>query len=283
MPLTTASRPSDSGRAYFSSIRSASWTISEISLSTGSSRSYSFRNVSKEQSSPRCESLAPTTSKSSAPSRASAGSPKKTKEASGSMKQRISQMQAVRSTWQPRRVAQSTSALVLGPYGFGRRFAASHGLAGGLERARRLEAQRGAEVVAAPLRPELALDLAELLRQVLAAHLGLAPQALGFGDDGPVSLLPRGAEGLHKLGLLGHRARRGLPEGRLARGLPHPELQPLQLLAGDGVLGERGHPVLEVEGTEVPELAPHCNPVPRGLPGKLVDQDEPPRSLLHVT
>src|SRR5215212_1978285 len=83
MPLTTASRPSDSGRAYFSSIRSASWMISEISPSTGSSRSYSLRNVSKEQSSPRCDSLAPTTSNSSASSGASAGSPKNAKEASG--------------------------------------------------------------------------------------------------------------------------------------------------------------------------------------------------------
>src|SRR5215217_2171936 len=104
----TMSKPSDSGRPYFSSMRSASWTISAISVSTASSSSsYSLRNVSKEQSSPRWESLAPTTSKSSAPSGASAGSSKKAKEGSGSTKRRISQTQAVRSTWQPRRVAQS--------------------------------------------------------------------------------------------------------------------------------------------------------------------------------
>src|SRR5215210_8963662 len=36
MPRTMASKPSDSGRAYFSSMRSASWTISPISPSTGS-------------------------------------------------------------------------------------------------------------------------------------------------------------------------------------------------------------------------------------------------------
>src|SRR5215217_6012695 len=57
----------------------------------------------------RCESLAPTTSRSSAPSGASVGSPKKAKAASGSKKRRINQMQAVRSTWQPRRVAHSIS------------------------------------------------------------------------------------------------------------------------------------------------------------------------------
>src|SRR5215213_1049976 len=35
MPRTMASNPSDSGLPYFSSIRSASWTISAISRSTG--------------------------------------------------------------------------------------------------------------------------------------------------------------------------------------------------------------------------------------------------------
>src|SRR3712207_8161970 len=65
-------------------------TISEISASTGSSREYSLRKVSKEQSSPRWESLAPATSKSSASSGASAGSSKKEKPASSSMKRLIS-------------------------------------------------------------------------------------------------------------------------------------------------------------------------------------------------
>src|SRR5215217_2522208 len=162
MPRMMASRPSDSGRAYFSSIRSASWTISAISRSTGSPRrSYSLRKVSKEQSSPRWESLAPTTSKSSAPSGASAGSPKKEKAASGSIKRRINQTQAV------------------------------------------------------------------------------CPD-----DDGSIGLLPRGTEGFHQLGFLGHGPWPGLPQSRLSPGLPHPELQPLQLLAGYSVFGERRHPVL---------------------------------------
>src|SRR4051794_6953168 len=279
MPLTMASRPPDSGRADFSSIRSASWTISAISPSTGSSRPYSLRKVSMEQSSPRWESLAPTTSKSFAPSGASAGSPKNAKEAPGSMKRLISQMQAVRSTWHPRRVAHSISAPALCACGPGLRCAAPHGLAGGLERGGRFGSQRRAEEVPAPLRPELAFDLAQLLRQVHAAHLGLATQALGLRDDGPVGLLPRGAEGLHQLGFLGQRARPGLPQGRLAPGLPHPELQPLQLLAGEGVLRERSHPVLDVEGAEVPELSPHRHAVARGLPGQAVDQEHPARPL----
>src|SRR5215216_3487971 len=239
MPRTIASRPSDSGRAYFSSIRSASWTISAISRSTGSSRAYSPRKVSKEQSSPRWESLAPTTSKSSAPSGATAGSPKKEKVASGSTKRLISQMQAVRSTWHPRRVAHSI-------------------------RPRPPRSERLRSALRGPLRP---------------GGRPCAPQPLRLGDDGSIGLLPRGAEGFHQLGFLGHGPWSSLPEGRLSPGLPHPELQPLQLLAGDGVLGERRNPVLEVEGAEVPQLAPHRHAVTRGLPREAVDQQHPARSL----
>src|SRR5215208_6709459 len=271
MPRTMASRPSDSGLPYFSSIRSASWTISPISPSTGSPRrSYSFRNVSKEQSSPRWESLAPTTSKSSAPSGASAGSRKKAKVACWSRKRWINHMQAVRSTWHPPRVAHNIRPCprCRGPRAT---FAVPYGFASGLECPRCLEAQRGSKVVPAPLRPELALQLAELLGQGPAAHLRLAPYALRPRDDGPVGLLPRGTEGPHQLGFLGHSPRLGLPQGRLAPGLPHPQLQPLQLLAGDGVLRECRYPILEVESTEVPELTPHGHPVARGLSWDPVD------------
>src|SRR5215218_6564068 len=140
-------------------------------------------------------------------------------------------MQAVRPTWHPRRVP-TASALAPSARDLARRFAAPNGRAGGLERRGRFAPQRGAEVVPAPLRPELALQLAELLQQALTAHLGLASQALGLGDNGPVGLLPRGTELLYQLGLLFRRARPGLPQRRLAPDLPHPELQPLQLLAG---------------------------------------------------
>src|SRR5215216_4975238 len=60
IPLFTASSPSDWVRPYMSSMRSASWTISEISRSTGSpTRSYSWSMVSKEQASPRLEKPGP--------------------------------------------------------------------------------------------------------------------------------------------------------------------------------------------------------------------------------
>src|SRR5919112_3684840 len=165
----------------------------------------------------------------------------------------------------------TTSDLVLGAEDPGRPVAVPYGFASGLECPRCLEAQRGSKVVPAPLRPELALQLAELLGQGPAAHLRLAPYALRPRDDGPVGLLPRGTEGVNQLGFLGHGPWPSLPEGRLAPGLPHPKLQPLQLLAGDGVLRERRYPILEVESTEVPKLTPHGHPVARGLSWDPVD------------
>src|SRR3712207_7921042 len=79
-----------------------------------------------------------------------------------------------------------------------------------------------------------------MLREIRAApHLRLAADALGPGDEAPIRLLARGAEGPHQLPLLGRRPGARLPEGRLAAGLPYAQLQPLHLLAGDGVLGER--------------------------------------------
>src|SRR3712207_1360704 len=118
-----------------------------------------------------------------------------------------------------------------------------------------------------------------MLREIRAApHLRLAADALGPGDEAPIRLLARGAEGPHQLPLLGRRPGARLPEGRLAAGLPDAQLQPLHLLAGDGVLGECRHPVLQVEGAEVPELAPHGPPVARGRPRKPVDEQHPARS-----
>src|SRR5215218_3899563 len=277
-PRTIASRPSDSGLPYFSSIRSASWTISAISRSTGSSRSYSLRNVSKEQSSPRWESLAPPRRRAPPPP----GLPRDRRRrrrlpagprSAGPARCRRCGPRGSPGAW------PTTSDLALGAEGPGRPFAVPYGFASGLECPRCLEAQRGAEVVPAPLRPELALQLTELLRQGPAAHLHLASQALRLGDDGPVGLLPRAAEGFHQLGFLGHSPWPGLPQGRLAPGLPHPQLQPLQLLAGDGVLRERRHAVLEVEGAEVPQLAPHGHAVARGLPREAVDEEHPARPL----
>src|SRR5215217_4182257 len=273
-----ASRPSDSGRPNFSSMRSASWTISAISVSTGSSSSYSLRNVSKEQSSPRWESLAPATSKSSAPpgprpDRRRRRRRRPDPRSALSARCRRCDPRGTRGEW------PTASALAPGTWDLARSFAASHGLAGGLEGSGRLAPERGAEVVSAPLRPELLLDLAQLLRQALAAHLRLEPQALGLGDDGPVGLFPRRAELLHQLGFLCQRARPCLPQGRLSPCLPHPELQPLQLLAGDSVLGERDDSILDVECAEVPELAPHRHAVARGLSREPVDEQHPARPL----
>src|SRR5829696_1792084 len=290
MPRTIASRPSDSGRPYFSSIRSVSWTISATSASTGSPSEYSLRNVSKEQSSPRWERRAPATSNSSAPSGASEGSPKKANSAapSWSTKRRISQAQAVRSTWHPRRVAHSTSR----PPGIaqvpavGRRRRpllcpgglAPDGPPGRPERLGGLLPQRRAEVVAPAFGPEPALEPAKPLHRGLptAPKLRLAPEALGLGDDLPVGLLPGGAERPHEPPLL----RRG-PGAGLPPGLPDPVLQPLELLARHGVLGQRRHPVLQVERPQGLQPAPHGHPVARRVPWQPVGEQHPARPVLH--
>src|SRR5215208_3589324 len=253
MPRTMASRPSDSGRAYFSSIRSASWTISAISWSAWPRphlRAPPPPGLPRDRRRRRRMPLGP--------------------RSAGSTTRRRCGPRGSPCAW-PRALLTAPDVPVLCgacscPEGRPARGPQGGGCLG---------PERGAEVVAPALGPELALKVAELLQQCPTTHLCLAPYALGLGDDGPVRFFPRGTEGPHQFPLLGQRTRPGLPQGRLAPCLPHPELQPLKLLAGDGVLGERRHPVLEVEGAEVPQLAPHRYAVARGLPRDPVDQQHP--------
>src|SRR5215211_4301040 len=142
-----------------------------------------------------------------------------------------------------------------------------------------LRTEGGAEVVPAAFGPELAFDPGELLeqRRPLPAELGLAPDALCALDHLPVTLLPGAAERLDEVPVLGDGVGQSLPQRRFPSGLPDPELEPLELLARDGVLGQRGGPVLQVEGSERLELAPDGDQMAGGFTRKLVDQDQPPR------
>jgi len=71
---------------------------------------------------------------------------------------------------------------------------------------------------------------------------------VGSLDQSPVALLAHSPERLDEVSVLGDRVRQSLPEGRLPPSLAYAELEPLQLLARDGVLGQRGDPVLQVKG-----------------------------------
>src|SRR5215217_8424017 len=197
MPRTMASRPSDSGLPYFSSIRSASWTISAISWSIRSSSSYSFRKVSKEQSPsgvrawPRPRRGAPPPPVPPWDRRRRRRRPRGPRNA-GSTRCRRCGPRGSPDAW-----PTASVLALLGTEDSGQPLTVPHGFASGLERARRLEVQRRVKVVPAPLRPEPALQLAELLQHITIAHLRLAPQAQCPGDDRPVGFLPRGTEGFH--------------------------------------------------------------------------------------
>src|SRR5918993_5196768 len=119
------------------------------------------------------------------------------------------------------------------------------------------------EVVPTAFSPELTLYLAQLFeeRSRVGPQRGLSPEAVGSRDQIFVRRLARGTELLDEGFALGHGIGQSFPEGSLATGLPYAELEPLELLAGHGVLRQRGGPVLEVEGTQGLQLAPDGNPV----------------------
>src|SRR5215212_1086771 len=234
--------------------------------------------VSNEQSSPRWENRAPATSNSSAPSGASTGSSKNEKVASPSTKRLISHTQAVRSTWHPRRVAQSISRpppplRAPAPQYPPREFAARRG---GLRRPR-FAKESGSSPAGA--RPGTRAPSWRAPR-VAARRPALPCAGCGGQPRSPSRTPPRGLPGTPRRDLCSRRPCSAKPP----RGLPPPgltdaELEPLQLLARDGVLGQGGNPVLQVKGAQSLELAPQGDPVARRLPGEVVDQDHPPRLL----
>src|SRR5439155_14151500 len=115
MPLIRCSNPALSGRPYFSSLRSISWTISASARRAASVISKRASRTSNEQSSPWCVNSPSNMSKRSSP-----GWWRCSREATnlnfacGSMKRRMSHALAMRSTWMPVRVTQ------VAPRGFSR-------------------------------------------------------------------------------------------------------------------------------------------------------------------
>ena len=131
------------------------------------------------------------------------------------------------------------------------------------------------EVVPAAFGPKLAFVLGEFLEQQgsLSAEVRLAPDVLCALDHRPVAFFAGFAEGCDEVFALGHGVGQSFPE----RSLPDPELEPFKLLARNGVLGQRGDPILKVESTQSLMFAPHGDPVAGEFPGEVVDQDQPPR------
>ena len=135
------------------------------------------------------------------------------------------------------------------------------------------------EVVPAAFGPKLIFVLGEFLEQrgSLSAEFLLAPDALCALDYRPVAFFTGFAERCDEVFALGHGVGQSFPERRLAPSLQDPELEPFKLLARNGVLGQRGDPILKVESTQSLMFAPHGDPVAGEFPGEVVDQDQPPR------
>ena len=138
--------------------------------------------------------------------------------------------------------------------------------------------QRGPEVIAPALGPEIAFDPCELFEKDRPASpdRDLPFELARAVDKLPVRRLAQGAELFDESHVLGDGVGQGLPERRLSSCLPHAYLQPLQLLAGNGIIGQRGRPVLQIEGPQSLQFAPHGDPVPGRVARDMVDQDEPP-------
>src|SRR5512143_2313254 len=214
MPRIAASRPAASGVWYRSSSISASCTTAASSRRAGSSRPYVSSTLSKEHRSWWCPSSTPRMSKGVPPRRvAVSASGAKANVASGSTKRRISQAQAVRSTWQRGLVTHSTgpprqcgpdSGLQLFERGAHRQF-------GGFPAGR-------PEEVAPPLQPEGPLQETDPLKRLFrhgslrAARTGCPGQLAGrFGNSG-VAAVRVLSEAVHQEPVLGRAETPGLPQ-----------------------------------------------------------------------